>query len=345
MSTDAPAGGLSDATTPADMMRRAGMTAILLLCVAGVALAQQQPATSATSPDSAYAELRDGGMSALRGGDYAGALRRFERALTYADQLAATDQRRLESRVNLALTLKKLLRFDEAAKRYQEAVDLCPKVNAPPVIHGVLLDNFGNLYDEQRLYEKGEPLHRAALAMFEANLPEGATQILTCRVNLAQTLAEQGRFDEATPLYEKTLAVLETDKERPDRLAIALDNFGGMLARQGKFDESAKQRLRALEIFERMLGPDHPEVAICLMNLGGTELSRGRPKEAEPYIRRALAIDEKVYGAEHALIAPILVALGESLDGQGKVKEAKELRARALAIRRGAAKAATTQPK
>src|SRR5687768_5817729 len=175
------------------------------------------PAPSA-NPAAEYDDVRNAGTVALQEGDYATALKHFEQAVALADQIPdERDHRKLDARVNLALTYKKLHRFSESAKRYQQAIDLCRETNADPSIYGVVLDNFGNLYDEQHRFAEGEPLHREALAMFEKHLPAESSQVLTCRANLAATLAQQGRFDEAGPLYEKSLAVMENDAKRPDR--------------------------------------------------------------------------------------------------------------------------------
>ena len=54
---------------------------------------------------------------------------------------------------------------------------------------------------------------------------------------------------------------------------------------------------RALAIWERVLGPDHPDTAVSLNNLGGLLYSsRGSTRRARPLYERALAIRERVLG-------------------------------------------------
>ena len=55
---------------------------------------------------------------------------------------------------------------------------------------------------------------------------------------------------------------------------------------------------RARAIFEKALGPDHPEVATNLNNLAELYRVQGRYAEAEPLNRRSLAIREKAFGPE-----------------------------------------------
>ncbi len=56
---------------------------------------------------------------------------------------------------------------------------------------------------------------------------------------------------------------------------------------------------RALEIYEKSLGKDHPDVAKSLNNLALLYYAQGKYDEAEPMYRRALEIYEKSLGKDH----------------------------------------------
>jgi len=56
---------------------------------------------------------------------------------------------------------------------------------------------------------------------------------------------------------------------------------------------------RALAIYEKALGPDHPDVAMTLNNLAITYTDLAQYDQALPLYQRALAIREKALGAEH----------------------------------------------
>jgi tetratricopeptide (TPR) repeat protein len=75
---------------------------------------------------------------------------------------------------------------------------------------------------------------------------------------------------------------------------------------------------RALAIFERALGPEHPNVGMSLHNLAGLRVAQGRYTEAEPLYRRALAIQEKALGPEHPHTATIRDNLAELKEMQGR---------------------------
>ncbi|MFN5390499.1 MAG: tetratricopeptide repeat protein, partial [Pseudanabaena sp.] len=57
--------------------------------------------------------------------------------------------------------------------------------------------------------------------------------------------------------------------------------------------------LRSLEIRERQLGANHPDVANSLNNLAELYRAQGKYSEAEPLYVRAIQILEKALGSDH----------------------------------------------
>ncbi|MFC2032217.1 tetratricopeptide repeat protein, partial [Chloroflexota bacterium] len=78
---------------------------------------------------------------------------------------------------------------------------------------------------------------------------------------------------------------------------------------QGLYKEAEPLYKRALEIREKVLGPEHPDTATSLNNLAGLYNDQGLYKEAEPLYKRALEIREKVLGPEHPFTIQLLVVL------------------------------------
>jgi len=66
---------------------------------------------------------------------------------------------------------------------------------------------------------------------------------------------------------------------------------------------------RALEIYEKSLGADHPYVAQSLNNLALLYKSQGKYDQAEPMYRRALEIFKKALGEHH----PSTITVSENL--------------------------------
>ena len=88
-----------------------------------------------------------------------------------------------------------------------------------------------------------------------------------------------------------------------------------------------------MAIFEKALGPDHPQVAAILNRLGLLYGAQGKYGEAEPLYKRLLAILEKALGPEHPYVADNLENYAALLRETGRTTEAAQMEARAKAIR------------
>jgi len=99
-----------------------------------------------------------------------------------------------------------------------------------------------------------------------------------------------------------------------------------------QFQEAEPLHRRALAVYERGDGPDHPHVATALNNLAELLRAINRLAEAEPLYRRALAITERSYGPDHPDVARDLNNLALPLAATNRLTEAEPLFRRALAI-------------
>jgi tetratricopeptide (TPR) repeat protein len=76
-------------------------------------------------------------------------------------------------------------------------------------------------------------------------------------------------------------------------VARSLNNLAGLYDAQGQYTDARPLYQRALAIFEKVLGPQHPTVATCLENYAFLLRNMGRPEEAELLESRARVIHEK----------------------------------------------------
>src|ERR1044072_4743880 len=83
--------------------------------------------------------------------------------------------------------------------------------------------------------------------------------------------------------------------------------------------------LHALEIYEKQLGPDHPDVASVLNNLAVFYTNERRFAEAEKTHLRALAIREKFHPPTHPDIAQSKCKLAVVYHSNGDYARASEL--------------------
>jgi len=124
-----------------------------------------------------------------------------------------------------------------------------------------------------------------------------------------------------------------TEKDRALHEARKLNAEFRRLYSASKDDEARPLAERALELREKALGPEHPDVARSLNNLAALYWKKGDYAKAEPLYQRALAIREKTLGPEHPDVALSLNNLANLYYDKGDYAKAEPLHQRALAIR------------
>jgi tetratricopeptide (TPR) repeat protein len=89
---------------------------------------------------------------------------------------------------------------------------------------------------------------------------------------------------------------------------------------------------RALELRERLLGPDHPDVAISCNNLAIAFAGTGDHDAARRMHERALGIRRRVLGSSHPDVGTSHANLGDLYREQGMHESARDHYRKALAI-------------
>ncbi|HKX27286.1 MAG TPA: CHAT domain-containing tetratricopeptide repeat protein [Blastocatellia bacterium] len=102
---------------------------------------------------------------------------------------------------------------------------------------------------------------------------------------------------------------------------------------EGKSEEAVPLAIRALEIREKRLGLEHPEVARSLNLLGTLYHAQPDYAKAEPIYQRALEIREKALGPEHPEVAQSLTNLAILYNDKFDYAKSESLDRRALEIR------------
>ncbi len=116
-----------------------------------------------------------------------------------------------------------------------------------------------------------------------------------------------------------------------DDLAALIQRLG-QLHDQGKFVAEIPVARRALELAEKLYGPEHANVGTLLNRLAWLYKSQGSYDDAEPLYQRALTIAEKALGPQHLDVGDALNNLALLYYFQGRYSEAEPLYQRALAI-------------
>jgi CHAT domain-containing protein/Tfp pilus assembly protein PilF len=134
--------------------------------------------------------------------------------------------------------------------------------------------------------------------------------------------------------YEIRIAELRaaTNDDRALQGARILIEKGLGPQRAGKYDEALPMIARALEIRERILGPDHRDVASTINVLANLYYYKSDFATAEPLYQRALDIREKALEPNHPQIASSLNNLANLYIDRGDYAKAEPLHLRSLEI-------------
>ena len=150
---------------------------------------------------------------------------------------------------------------------------------------------------------------------------------------LANLYQRQGKYEEAEPLYKRSLAITEKALgKKHSAIANTLSNLALLYRQQGKYEKAEPLYKQSLAIKEKALGKEHPLVATILNNLAELYDQQGKHKKAQPLYKRSLAITEKALGKEHPSVATTLNNLAELYDQQGEYEKAELLYIKSLSI-------------
>jgi CHAT domain-containing protein/tetratricopeptide (TPR) repeat protein len=144
---------------------------------------------------------------------------------------------------------------------------------------------------------------------------------------LAKQKNAAGRYD--IQVVELRLA---TENDRALHEARKLHTEFLRLYRVGRYDEARPLAERVMEIRERVLGKEHPDVGPPLYYLANLYVIKGKYAEAEPLFQRALTILESAEGPEHPAVAAILNSLATLSYEIGDYAKAETFYQRALPI-------------
>jgi tetratricopeptide (TPR) repeat protein len=154
-----------------------------------------------------------------------------------------------------------------------------------------------------------------------------------------QFLPKDAEYQESAP-YSRGLPAFAALFARMDEKHPAIKDAARLAAwyvhhfnLRGRWREGEPLAVQALQVRERVLGPEHPSTLNLVNNLAALYRSQGQYAEAEPLYQRALTARERVLGAEHPDTLMSVSNLAVLYWSQGRYAEAEPLFQRALAAR------------
>ncbi|CAF1483134.1 unnamed protein product [Adineta steineri] len=111
---------------------------------------------------------------------------------------------------------------------------------------------------------------------------------------------DQGKYEEALTLYEKSLAIKQKTlpANHPD-LATSYNNIGLVHYNMGNYPKALSSHKKALEIRQQSLPSDHPDLASSNNNIGLVHIHLGNYPKALSFHEKALEIRQKSLPSNH----------------------------------------------
>jgi tetratricopeptide (TPR) repeat protein len=191
--------------------------------------------------------------------------------------------------------------------------------------------------------ENDGPYAQALKAIAEGNnkkadgLLDGTQQFLDHvqqKKDEAQAKIYMARMQNASYAGRPQDALQWCDKLKPfaDDDPQILNEMATVYYENAMYEKAEPLMKRVVEISEKSLGKDDPNVAMALNNLAQLYQATNRLAEAEPMYKRALAIDEASFDKDHPDMAIDLNNLAMLYHATNRLSEAEPMFKRALAI-------------
>ena len=118
------------------------------------------------------------------------------------------------------------------------------------------------------------------------------------------------QYDDAERMFRAALGETEKFGVEDERAATTYSNLGSVCQKLARYAEAEQHYQRAVELYEKVLGPRHRKVAVALDNLASLYAAQKRYADAESYGQRALGIMERAAGKNDPQVALIVEGLG-----------------------------------
>jgi len=138
--------------------------------------------------------------------------------------------------------------------------------------------------------------HAAALS---ERLGHGARLESALAHNLGNLFAEEGKLDEARTQLEHALDLRTGIDPDGSELGATLNSLGNLMRTRGDSTAALAFHQRALAVFIRALGPQHPRVAIAMKNVGNAYWNKNQLDEALAQYQAVLALQVAALPPDH----------------------------------------------
>ncbi len=270
-------------------------------------------------------------------GDYTTAQHHYEEALACYEKMPALRGQPV-SRCWQGLGKIASQRGDYTTARswLDKALEIRPRFfGSPSPEVAETLQALGEMLFDQGEFDAGIEKINQALEMRLETLGPDDPATIESELILALMQGYLTKSQQALPLLQELLerCTRRWGEEHPITARV-YNALGLTWMRQPETRELARQAYtRALEITQKLKGPDHPDTARSLNNLATAFADLKQDDVAIPILERSLTLHERIFGHHSPMTALTLSNLGDCYKHTHRLIEARRLYTRALIIR------------
>ena len=192
--------------------------------------------------------------------------------------------------------------------------------------------NYGSLYLNQGRNDLSLESLQSALANFQKDNKENTLDAAQSLAYLGNLYRTTGKYAQAEEQLMRALAIRQKYLKENNEWIAASYNDLGLVYSQIDNDKALEYYEKALAIYEKLHGRDHPKIAIAKTNIGFIYTRLELYGDATNNFESALKTWEKIYPQSHPTKAFLLFNLGETYQKVGNAKAANEYFDKAIAM-------------
>ena len=316
-------------------MRRWVLLGILIITAiwGGRTLFQRHQASLKAKAEAAWLAAYQHATQAFYQENYATAEKIFTDILPDAEKRYPKDRRLAELLSMLGTSYNMDHKYELAEPTLKRALQVYEMISPSDPLGSERAEiNLAGIYRDRENYPAAEQYYSEALSLSE-KAPSGPMyERGDALLNLGFIRMVQGRYQEAEQLLDRSVEALTSDSMpwAQRDLASAIYRLGGVYAMENRYREAKQQYLKALEIQEKVSGPNSREVGRTLQGLAQAYQAEGATSKTAELLNRAQEIAQRSSAPGDNSRAGISIDLGEAAQNVGKYAEAESLYKQAI---------------
>ena len=206
------------------------------------------------------------------------------------------------------------------------------RTNNDPFIEAITKTNFGFLYLNKARNDLALENLQQALNLFQTSGSMSSEEAAKCLANLSLLYLSTGKLNQAEENGLIALQIRQKLKGENSEEVAASYNDLGLVYGQTDADKALEYYERAMSVYEKIHGKEHPKIAISNTNIGMMYLGLKLYGDAVNNFENAQSIWKKIYPDGHPNQALALVNLGLTYKAMGDKKASLAYFEKALAI-------------